>query len=124
MYSPTRQTHTEFFDKAFPYYLFLGMSAEQFWEESPYLAIAYRKAYDMKRTARNQELWLQGLYNYRAFGAVMEEFAYGMNGRKGAKPKGYIKEPIPITEYEKEQERERKIRYTLEWVKKGQTKRK
>lgn len=96
------------------------MTFAQFWEDSPNLVIAYRKAYDMKRTARNQEMWLQGLYNYRAFSAVIESFAYGMGGRRGAKPKGYIEAPISFTDYEKEIEKQKRIRHTLEWVAKGQ----
>lgn len=96
------------------------MTAQNFWEDSPYLAIAFRKAHELKREERNQELWMQGWYNYHAFGAVMEEFSYGMNGKKGARPKGYIKQPISITENEKEQEKQRRIKHTLEWVAKGQ----
>lgn len=100
--------------------MLLGMTAQNFWEDSPYLVTAFRKLHELKREERNQELWLQGLYNYRAFSAVMEEFSYGMNGKKGSQPKGYIKEPIPLTDREKEMVKQRRIQHTLEWVRKGQ----
>lgn len=100
--------------------MFLGMTPQNFWEDSPYLVINFRKSYELKREERNQMLWLQGLYDYRAFSAAMDEFVYWLNGKKGSPPKGYIKEPMPLTDREKEMEKQRRIKYTLEWVKKGQ----
>lgn len=108
------------FNEACPYYLNMGMTLAQFWNESPYFAVYIRKAYDLRRQELNQKMWLQGLYNYAAFDAVMEEFAYGLSGKKGARPKGYLKQPIPITTREKDDEKQRRIKHTLEWVAKGQ----
>lgn len=96
------------------------MTCEEYWHDDPYLTVFYREADELRREIKNQDLWLQGLYNYKAFTAVMESFSYGMSGKKGAKPKGYFDYPIAITEREKEAERQRKIKHTMEFVLKGQ----
>lgn len=96
------------------------MTVQNFWDDSPYLAVLFRKKYELDREEMNQKLWLNNLYAYKAFDAVMEEFAYGLNGKKGPKPQGYLKEPISLTDREKEQEKQRRIKHTLEWVAKGQ----
>ena len=76
------------------------MSYEQYWDESPYLAIAYRKAHRLRMEMDNQKAWLQGLYVYDAF-AVCLANAFS---KRGAKKKDYIDKPIdifPLTEKEK-----------------------
>lgn len=103
-----------------PYYMAMGMSYEEFWYASPCLIKTYLKAHELKVEQRNQELFLQGLYNYKAFQAVIEEFSYGLSGKKGKKPEGYLEYPIPITEHEKEMEKQRRILHTMEIVAKGQ----
>ena len=78
----------------------MGMTPTQYWEESPYLAVAYRKAYRLKREADNEQAWLQGLYVFDAFAVVLANaFA-----KSGAKKQKYIDKPIdifPLTEREK-----------------------
>jgi hypothetical protein len=49
----------------------MGMSYEQYWEQSPYLVVAYRKAYRLRRETENEQAWLQGLYVFDAFAVVM-----------------------------------------------------
>lgn len=78
----------------------MGMTPTQYWEESPYLAVAYRKAYRLKREAKNEQAWLQGLYVFDAF-AVCLANAFS---KRGAKKQTYIEKPIdifPLTEREK-----------------------
>lgn len=84
----------------------IGMTYEQYWNADPYLAVYYRKAHELKVEERNQELWLQGLYNYKAFSAVIDMFAYGLGGKKGRRPKGYIEKPIDLKEPGKQPESE------------------
>ena len=67
--------------------------------------------------SRNYELWLQGLYNFRAVSAAL---AMAFWNRKGKKPEGYLENPIPITEREKEADKQRRIEKTLEFFRKGQ----
>ena len=62
-----------------PYYLANGMPYELFWHGDPKLAKVYREAHELKAQEINQEMWAQGLYNYKAFKSVMETFSYGMS---------------------------------------------
>lgn len=68
------------------------MSPDEFWEQTPLLAKAYRKKHWLDIEKRNQELWMQGLYNYRAFEtALANAFA-----KKGAKQIKYLEKPIDV----------------------------
>lgn len=91
------------------------MSYEQYWDESPYLVKAYRKAHELYIEQKNQEMHMQGFYNYMAFKAVIDAFSYGLNQCKGQKPEPYLQFPIAITEREKEEERKRAITKTEQW---------
>lgn len=108
------------FEKAFPYYLSIGMSYQEFWCGVPHLVTYYSKAEEIRKAKENEKLWLQGLYNFRAFRSVIDNFSYGMNNGKGKKPDGYVENPIPITDYEIKREKQRRIKKTLEFFKKGQ----
>ena len=70
----------------------MGMTYEQYWEQSPYLAVAYRRAYRLKREAENEQAWLQGLYVFDAF-AVCLANAFA---KRGSKKQNYIEKPIDI----------------------------
>ena len=111
---------TEIFEGAFPYYLAIGMTYEDFWERDPRVAISYRKAQEIRQELANQNMWLQGLYNYKAVSAAVAALAHGLNGGKGKKPDGYVEYPFALTEREKEAEKQRKIKHTLEWIEKSQ----
>ena len=76
------------------------MTYEQYWEESPYLAVAYRKAYKLKREMENENAWLAGLYVYDAFAVCLAN----VFSKRGAKKHNYIDRPMdifPLTEREK-----------------------
>jgi len=103
-----------------PYYLAIGMPYELFWNGKPSLVKVYREAHAIKAEQHNQEMWAQGLYNFRAFRAVMEGFGYGLSGGKGNKPSEYPQEPIPFTEREQIAAKERNKQRTLAWVERGQ----
>lgn len=78
----------------------MGMTYEQYWDASPLLATAYRKAYKLKRKMENENAWLSGLYMYDAF-AVCLANAFS---KRGAKKQQYFEKPIdifPLTEEEK-----------------------
>lgn len=78
----------------------MGMTYDQFWDGSPYLAITFRKAYKLRRQIGNEQAWLQGLYVYNAFEVCLGN-AFS---KKGSKRLKYIEQPIdifPPTEAEK-----------------------
>ena len=76
------------------------MTPKQYWEESPYLAVAFREAFRLKRQIDNEQAWLNGLYVYDAFAVCMAN-AFS---KPGSKKQTYIEKPIdifPLTEREK-----------------------
>ena len=102
--------------EALPYYLALGMPYDVFWHGEPGLVKAYQKAHELWKAQKNQEMWIQGLYDYRAYKSVMDVFAWGLNGGKGSRGSEYPHEPIPLTEYEKKAAEERDKQRALEWI--------
>lgn len=105
----------------------MGMSYEQYWEQSPYLTVAYRKAYRIKRETENEQAWLQGLYVFDAFAVVLAN----VFSKRGTKKQKYIERPIdifPLTEREKkrrEAEENAKMQAVMEsMIRKQRAKRK
>lgn len=104
----------------------MGMSYEQYWEQSPYLAVAYRKAYRLKRETQNEQAWLQGFYVFDAFATCLAN-AFRKRGQKALT---YLDKPIdifPLTEREKkrrEAEENAKMQKAMEAMMRKQKKRK
>lgn len=102
-------SYTDFFETELPFYLSVGMSWEQFWDNDVEICKYYRKAYELQRQRTNETLWLQGMYIYEALcdvAPVLHAFA-----GKEAKPIEYSDRPYPLTEKERMQrqiEKERK----------------
>lgn len=96
------------------------MSNDEFWFGEPRLTKVYREAHEIRNEIRNQELWVQGRYNYQAFTAVIEALASGLSGSKGGQVSQYPTEPFPLTERAQRAELERNKQRTLAWVKDGQ----
>ena len=96
------------------------MTREEFWYGNPRLAVSYREAHELRNEMRNQEMWMQGLYNYRAFSSVIETLAYGFSGGKGSKPSKYPESPFPISEREQQAQIEKNKKRTMAWVEQGQ----
>ena len=79
------------------------MTPEQYWDGDPALAKYYRKAEELRRKRRNEELWLQGMYIYEALcdvSPVMNAFA-----KRGTKPRPYSDHPYALTVKERDDER-------------------
>ncbi|RDY21443.1 hypothetical protein [Criibacterium bergeronii] len=87
--------YTDIFNKKFPYYLSIGMTPEQYWEQDCLLVKYYREAEEIRRERKNQEMWLQGMYYYDALmrvSPILRAFA-----KKGTKPQPYVEEAYPIS---------------------------
>lgn len=113
------------FEKFFPYYLSIGMTFTQFWEEDSLLVKAFRKAEELSRQKKSEEMWLQGFYNFNAFSTALSNLNFG---KKKKKPNKYMENPIrllPLTELEKEakaeEERKKVIAYFNNLAKKWET---
>ena len=91
---PTQIKYGEVFTTHFPYYLSIGMTAEQYWDGDNLLPRAYRKAEELRRDRQNSYLWLQGKYVYDAIYAM----APALQAMGGGKPESYVNEPYPLTE--------------------------
>lgn len=105
------KTYTDKFNEFFPYYLFLGMTEEQYWDRDSQLVVAYRKAEELKTDKKNQEMWLQGAYIYEALSRVsplLHAFS-----KKGTKPAPYLAEPFAITDKQAEYREEEKEKNTF-----------
>ena len=101
--APFSNSYTGTFYDQFPYYLSIGMTPEQYWDGDPVLAKYYRKADELRRKRRNEELWLQGMYIYEALcdvSPVLHAFA-----KKGTKPIPYPDHPYALTVNDREEEK-------------------
>ena len=117
--APFSNSYTTSFYDRFPYYLAIGMTPEQYWDGDPMLAKYYRKADEINRKRRNEDLWLQGMYIYEALcdvSPLLHAFA-----KRGTKPTPYSDHPYALTVNERaeekklkdQQEREKAKRYML-----------
>lgn len=72
----------------------MGMTYELYWKSDCELVRAYRKAYEYKQEYDNTQLWLQGLYVYRAMESQRPGWAFMS---KHPRPEKYLEKPIAIT---------------------------
>lgn len=96
-------SYSKVFEDVFPYYMAMGMSYEQFWNDNPKLAYYYRKAHEIKLQQSNEQMWLQGMYMAYAINSTVGN----MFKKKSQKPNEYPSEPLPITQ-EQIEEKKRK----------------
>ena len=97
---PEQKTVAQLLDEAFPHYLAMGMTEEQYWDKDVTLAISYRKAYKIKQEEANYQAWLNGLYFWKA----LQTAPIFVNGfmPKGARVDPYFDKPIDFTPPKKE----------------------
>lgn len=100
--------YAEVFEERFPYYLAMGMTYEQYWDGDCTLVKYYRRAEELKQRQMNYQAWLNGLYVYKAIGAltpIMHAFA-----KQGTKAEPYESQPIALTAAELKERREEEAR--------------
>ena len=90
----TPLTYTQQFKEAFPYYLSIGMSYEEFWYGDVMLTKDYQKAQELRDERKNQELWIQGMYIYEALCAVSAVIP--RLSKRPVKPGPYAERPYPL----------------------------
>lgn len=81
--------YTDIFNEQCPYYLAMGMTYNQFWNDDPIMVTAFRKAEEIKTIKANQMAWLQGRYIYDAILRITPVFG-------GHEPVEYLTEAYPI----------------------------
>lgn len=102
-YCSSPETISDKFYEYLPFYLSIGMTYDQFWNEDSTLVKHYRKAHELKQKQRNQSFWLQGLYFYEALCDV----APTLKAFSKAKPTPYCDEPFPLTDEDFKARKER-----------------
>lgn len=102
----------DFFNSVLPYYVSIGMTIDDFWNGDPENARVFRKADEIKRERKNQEMWMTGLYIYRAIGSLSPILRTNLS-KKPQSAEPYLSEPLPISkkEIERREKRDEKIRY-------------
>lgn len=83
----------------------MGMTYDEFWHGKPSLARDYRKAYDIKRHEKNQELWMQGKYIFDALRCAPLLVGFPDKNNKVPSDAGYPDKPYPLSEDEAEERR-------------------
>lgn len=97
-------SYTDQFYQQLPFYLSIGMTPEQYWDDDCMLVKYFRCAYELKRKERNNDLWLQGLYFYHALCDAAPLYRFSTKPQKAAP---YLSEPFPISMEEKKEREER-----------------
>ena len=103
---PHFNSYTAKFYEIFPFYLSIGMTPEQYWDGDSSLPKYYRKAHEIQRKRRNEDLWLQGMYIYEALcdvSPMLHAFA-----KRGTKPHPYTDHPYSLTRDDREEEQKLK----------------
>ena len=107
---PEPKTWGEVFDEAFPHYLAMGMTPEQYWDGESWLKRSYRKAYRIRmeneERTRDRDNWMMGIYIREA----LQSLALLVNGfvPKGSKPGQYPDKPMLEKQAEEKREEKRK----------------
>lgn len=102
------------FEDNCPYFMSIGMTYQQFWEEDPTIAKYYLKAYKIEEERIDWILWKLGVYGYEALcdvSPVLHAFA-----KKGTKPLPFAEKPLFIKDsiMETAKEKEEKERKNIE----------
>ena len=87
-------TYTQVFDEAFPAYLAIGMTYDQYWYGEPELVKYYRKAHQFSLEEQNFMAYMQGIYVRDAIAEFVEFYGFAKNPKPLNK---YPKKPYPIT---------------------------
>lgn len=95
---------SDMLDKLCPYYMMIGVPYEEFWNGDYTHLKYYVEKHKLEIEKRNQELWLQGLYNFDALStAISNAFA-----KSASQKKKYPDKPYRITEKSEEEKQAEK----------------
>ena len=76
------------------------MPYDLYWNGNPKAVVTYRKYHELDVKRRNEELWLQGLYNFEAVSTALSNMHF--DGKRH-KPNTYREKPIELFEKTKEE---------------------
>lgn len=101
-------TYTQIFEEQCSYYMSIGMTYDEYWYGEAERVKYYRDAHILKNKARNQEMWIQGMY-------FISSITVALDTKKKAK---YPAEPLdifPKTEAEKKADVEKERRKVIDY---------
>lgn len=87
--SQTPPTYSEIFDQWCPFYLSIGMTADEYWHGDCRMLKYYFKSYKLKQEQKNQEAWLNGMYFYDALVSAMSHLNKDKNKHRNYAEKPY-----------------------------------
>ena len=105
-------TYTDYFDLVCPYYMLYGMTYDQFWFGDPWMAKAYKEMHNLKRKQRNEEMWVNGMYQLTALNVALHN-AFDKHKIE------YLKKPLdifPKSEAEVEAEKRQERQKLIDWL--------
>ena len=105
-------TYSQVFDLVCPYYMLYGMTYDQFWYGDSWMAATFREYHILKRKQKNEELWVNGMYQLNAL-------TVALNNAFSNKKIKYPEKPFDIfgkTELEKEQEKIQERQKLIDWL--------
>ena len=106
------RSYTDIFNQCLPFYLYIGMTYDQFWHDDVEIVKYYREAHKLRQQHENSMAWWQGRYVYDAICAASPLIKFTM-GKQRVEAMPYVDKPYPITQKEAE-ERQRKEAYERE----------
>lgn len=104
----TPPTLKEIFKSVFPYYLSIGMTYDQFWNDDVCLVRDYREAHKIQLKREEQRLWKQGAYFHDALGVVLSN-AFSKGSRAV-----YPDLPYPATQKEAQERKKQEEQKRME----------
>lgn len=95
---------SDMLDKLCPYYMMIGVSYDEFWNGDYTRLKYYVEKHKLEIEKRNQELWLQGLYNFDALTTAISNAL----AKSASQRKKYPEKPYRITEQSEEEKQAEK----------------
>ncbi len=97
-----------------------GMTWEQYWYGDVRMTRSFYEAHRLRKEQQNAALWIQGLYNYKAFVAATAPFLDLKGHDRPAypeKPFDFYKQDKPQTRHDLKEQEEREVRLARAYMK-------
>jgi hypothetical protein len=110
---PSSQDLINYLEQLCDYAISIGMTYEQYWYGDPHILVNYYNAELIRQKKRNSEMWIQGAYIYNAIGSlapILNAFS------KDTRARPYLKQPIPLTPKEQEEQEQAKIQKFIDYM--------
>ena len=102
-------TYAETFEELCPKYMLMGMTYDEYWTRPTRVHRAYRAMWKERCQREEWARWRQGMYTYATL-MRMAPLLRASFGKGVVKAEEYLDEPIPLTEQEARERKERKAR--------------